>query len=143
MGAQAEDAAKWLQTRLPEMEEALAELVRINSHTYNPEGGRRVGASLRALFALPGVEAQILSSEKYADHLVFRTRGASDLQPVAMVGHLDTVFPPGTFEGYVVDGHLRRGPGVLDMKGGLVVIAFALKALAETVGLDRVPPLRI
>ena len=62
---------------------------------------------------------------------------------VALVGHLDTVFPPGTFEGFRRDGDLARGPGVLDMKGGLVVVAFALQALAETVGLEAVVPLRI
>jgi glutamate carboxypeptidase len=63
---------------------------------------------------------------------------------VALVGHLDTVFPPGTFEGYRVDGPLRRGPGVLDMKGGLVVIGWALKALVTTGGgLHTLPPLRI
>jgi glutamate carboxypeptidase len=59
------------------------------------------------------------------------------------VGHLDTVFPPGKFEGYRRDGTLRRGPGVLDMKGGLVVIAWALKALAATRGLEALPPLRL
>jgi glutamate carboxypeptidase len=64
---------------------------------------------------------------------------------VALLGHLDTVFPPGKFEGYRVDGALRRGPGVLDMKGGLVVVAFALRGLAEAYpgGLGALPPLRI
>ncbi|HZH02575.1 MAG TPA: M20/M25/M40 family metallo-hydrolase, partial [Myxococcaceae bacterium] len=63
--------------------------------------------------------------------------------PVGLVGHLDTVFPPGKFEGYRVDGPLRRGPGVLDMKGGLVVMAYALKALAEARGAEALPALRI
>jgi glutamate carboxypeptidase len=53
------------------------------------------------------------------------------------------VFPPGTFEGFRRDGALLRGPGVLDMKGGLVVIAYALKALAATGGLDAVVPIRV
>jgi glutamate carboxypeptidase len=63
--------------------------------------------------------------------------------PIALVGHLDTVFPPGTFEGYRRDGDLARGPGVLDMKGGLVVVAWALKALAETGTLAMLPGLRL
>jgi glutamate carboxypeptidase len=62
---------------------------------------------------------------------------------VAILGHLDTVFPPGSFEGYRRDGASARGPGVLDMKGGLVVIAFALKALAATAGLGSIVPIRI
>ncbi len=43
-------------------------------------------------------------------------------------------------EGFKRDGELARGPGVLDMKGGLVVVAWALKALAQSRSL---PPLRL
>ena len=138
-----EAAADWLVGRLEEMEGALAALVEVNSWTENPEGGRKVGALLREHFAMPGLAAEVVASTRYADHLVFRSGGAPGRAPVALVGHLDTVFPPGKFEGYRRDGALRRGPGVLDMKGGLVVIAWALKALAASGGLERLPPLRL
>lgn len=139
-----EAAAGWLAGRLEEMEEALAALVNVNSFTGNLEGGRKVGALLRELYtSVPGVSARVVPSTRYADHLVFRTEGRAGLAPVALVGHLDTVFPPGKFEGYRKDGALRRGPGVLDMKGGLVVIGYALKALAASGGLDALPPLRV
>src|SRR6185295_17165969 len=55
------------------------------------------------------------------------------------VGHMDTVFRTGTFEGYRSDGTYAHGPGVLDMKGGLVVAAYALRALGAADALDRVP----
>ena len=134
-----EDAAKWLRERAREMEEALASLVAINSFTENRDGGLEVGRGLEELFAIPGLSLARTSSAKYADHLVFTSEaagriGASPEAPsrtVALVGHLDTVFPPGTFEGFKRDGDLARGPGVLDMKGGLVVVAYALKALAQ------------
>ena len=74
---------------------------------------------------------------------MFSTRGDASRRPIALIGHLDTVFPPGTFEGYQRDGELARGPGVLDMKGGLVVVAHALRAIAETVGLDAIAPIRL
>jgi glutamate carboxypeptidase len=138
-----EAAASWLVGRLGEMEEALAALVEVNSWTENVEGGRKVGALLREHFAVPGLMAEVVESKRYADHLVFRSEGRAGLAPVALVGHLDTVFPPGKFEGYRRDGALRRGPGVLDMKGGLVTIAWALKALAASGGLDKLPPLRL
>jgi glutamate carboxypeptidase len=127
------------------LEEALRGLVEVNSFTQNREGGLEVGKRLRDLLALPGVEASPVASARYADHWVFRTAGDARLAPVALIGHLDTVFPPGKFEGYRVDGSLRRGPGVLDMKGGLVVVAFALRGLAEAYpgGLGALPPLRI
>ncbi len=126
------------------MEDQLAPLVETNSYTENPEGGRKVGTMLRDLFAIEGLEVGVRPSERFADHLVLRTRGdLPNRRAVALVGHLDTVFPPGTFEGYRRDGDFARGPGVLDMKGGLVVVAFALKALAATGELASLAPLRV
>jgi glutamate carboxypeptidase len=126
------------------MEEALAALVEINSYSDNAEGGREVGQLLRQLFAIDGLSCEVIPSTRYADHLVLRSQSArTDAAPIAILGHLDTVFPPGKFEGYRRDGELRRGPGIFDMKGGLVIVAFALEALAREVGLSRLPPLRL
>jgi glutamate carboxypeptidase len=129
----------WLHEQLPTMERDLASLVEINSFTENKEGGADVGRRLEALFGVPGLSLSHVpsTSGRFADHLVIRSAAPGD--PVALVGHLDTVFPPGVFEGYRVDGDLRRGPGVLDMKGGLVVVAYALRALAEGGLLEHVP----
>jgi glutamate carboxypeptidase len=140
-----ESAARWLDGKQRVMEERIASLVEVNSFTDNVDGGRRVGSMLRELFAITGLASRLKPSARYADHLLFASRSAASAppRPVALVGHLDTVFPPGTFEGFRRDGDLARGPGVLDMKGGLVVVAFAVQALAETVGLDAVAPLRI
>ena len=141
--ARGDQAARWLADMQGRMEEELARLVEVNSFTDNAEGGRKVGGMLASLFAMEGLVARTRPSTRYADHLVFASREGASAAPMALVGHLDTVFPPGTFEGYRRDGDLARGPGVLDMKGGLVVVAFALKALAETVGLAAVAPLRL
>jgi glutamate carboxypeptidase len=122
------------------MEAALRELVEVNSFTENPAGGRLVGELLAKHFS--GLAHEVVPSTRFADHHVFRSTG-NGTAPVALLGHLDTVFPPGKFEGYRVDGDKRRGPGVLDMKGGLITIAWALKAVAQTAGLDAVPPLRV
>ena len=138
-----EEAARWLEDKLPSMEERLAALVEVNSFTENREGGNRVGALLRELFRIPGLTPAAVPSQRYADHVLFRSQGLEGAQPVALIGHLDTVFPPGKFEGYRQDGRLRRGPGVLDMKGGLAVMAFALEALAQVRGLAALPPVRI
>jgi glutamate carboxypeptidase len=140
----ADAATAWLSDKQRSMEAALARLVEINSYTENPEGGRQVGTLLREVFAMPGLEPTVRASATYADHLVFRSRpDLPNRGAVALVGHLDTVFPPGSFEGYRSDGTVARGPGVLDMKGGLVVMAFALRAIAETAGLEAVAPVRV
>ncbi|HET9156458.1 MAG TPA: M20/M25/M40 family metallo-hydrolase [Myxococcaceae bacterium] len=141
----AESWTGWWRGRQDAFEEALRSLVEVNSFTENRQGGVEVGRRLRDLLALPGIDASAVASTRFADHRVFRTAGDARLAPVALIGHLDTVFPPGKFEGYRVDGSLRRRPGVLDMKGGLVVVAFALRGLAEAYpgGLAALPPLRI
>lgn len=137
----ADAVSRWLAPRLPEFEEALRGLVEINSFTGNLEGCNQVGALLASHLDLPGVTHEVVKGERFGDHHVFRTAGRAGEAPVVLVGHLDTVFPPGTFEGYVVDGELRRGPGVLDMKSGLLVVTWALKALVAHDALSKLPPL--
>lgn len=61
-----------------------------------------------------------------------RAELAGEGTPVLLVGHLDTVWPVGTLAGEVpwrVDGDLVHGPGVFDMKSGIVVMVHALRAL--------------
>ncbi len=144
MTLHADQATAWLSDKQRAMEQALAPLVDVNSYTENREGGRKTGSLVAELFAIPGVHATLRPSERFADHWVFRSRADQpNTNAVALVGHLDTVFAPGTFEGYRNDAAFAFGPGVLDMKGGLVVMAFALKALAVTGGLDAVVPVRV
>jgi len=138
-----ERAAAWLADKSTAMEETLAPLVAINSFTENVRGGNEVGALLRGHFVDVGLDGRVVPSQVYADHLVFTSASAMSAAPLALVGHLDTVFPPGAFEGYSRNGELARGPGVLDMKGGLTVVLYALRALAATGGLASVQPLRL
>jgi glutamate carboxypeptidase len=139
-----DEVASWLEERGPAMREEIASLVEINSFTENRDGGLRVGEVLsKRTFFVEGMEHRAVPSQRFADHHVFRSKGDDSRTPVALIGHLDTVFPPGTFEGYREDGELARGPGVLDMKGGLVVVAFALRAIAATCGLRAIAPIRL
>lgn len=50
-----------------------------------------------------------------------------------LLGHFDTVWPVGTIDDmpFEVDGNIVKGPGVFDMKGGIVQIVFALRALRD------------
>jgi glutamate carboxypeptidase len=132
-----EEATAWLRGRAADMESALVALVDENSFTSNVEGGNRVGSLLCKLFESPELACQVRGSSRFADHLVFRTSAPG--APIALVGHLDTVFPPGGFEGYQRDGALARGPGVLDMKGGLLVAGYALLALRHVGALAELP----
>lgn len=117
-------------------------LVSINSFTDNPPGGDAVGEVLASeLAAISGVSVRRLASGRFAAHWIAESSAAkaSPSGCVALVGHLDTVFPPGVFEGFHLDGDVARGPGVLDMKGGLVVVIEALRALAKVGALASIP----
>ena len=139
----ADDVTRWLADKAAFMEERTAILVEENSFTEHVEGGHRVAELLRDLFTIDGLVRRGVPSTTFADHLIFESVGRPDAAPITLVGHYDTVFPPGTFEGFRIDGDLVRGPGVLDMKGGLVVVATALRALADTAGLAALPPIRL
>ena len=67
-------------------------------------------------------------------HVYARPRDRSNGTPLQLViGHYDTVWPVGTIaeRPFEVDGNVVRGPGVFDMKGGLVQMVLALKAIRE------------
>jgi glutamate carboxypeptidase len=109
----------------------LERVVNINSGTQNFEGVRAVGrvfsAELEALgFTTRWVDG---SAFKRAGHLVAEHPGAGPR--ILLIGHLDTVFekdsPFQKFER--LDERSARGPGIIDMKGGDVVMISALKAL--------------
>jgi glutamate carboxypeptidase len=129
-----ESAVRWLSKQRDPIEKLTRELVEISSWSSDKAGCDLATALLRA--ATPGA-LEAIPSAKQGDHSAFHgARKASD-GGVMLVGHIDTVFPKEKFAGYRSDGKIARGPGVLDMKGGLVVVAFALKALQEIGALDR------
>ncbi len=133
-----------IEGRTGAMLEAIQELVDINSYTANKPGGDAVASAIIRRATELGMTTRRFPSEKYADHLVLATAAAEGGAAGAtlLVGHHDTVFPPGTFEGMRIEGELARGPGVLDMKGGIVVMLEALRAL-ERAGMLGTRPIRV
>nr|MBA2543738.1 hypothetical protein [Deltaproteobacteria bacterium] len=72
--------------------------VEINSFTANIEGVDQVGGLLREAFALPGLTCTRIPAAGFGEHLVWKT--AAPGPAILLVGHHDTVFPPGHFEGW-------------------------------------------
>ena len=109
----------------------LERVVNINSGTQNFEGVREVGRVFRAELDALGFTTRWVDGAafKRAGHLVADHPGTGPR--ILLIGHLDTVFekdsPFQTFER--VDERTARGPGIIDMKGGDVVMLGALKAL--------------
>lgn len=115
--------------------------VRQNSYSENLDGVNAVGAMMAEDFALDGLTLERVAGDGVGDHLFWKTPAWDSHADgrILLIGHHDTVFPPGTFEVWERDGDILRGPGVLDMKGGLVTIHCALAALAEVGALAEIP----
>ena len=136
--------ADYVTTHSGEAVALLERAVNVNSGTGNLRGVREVGAlfapELQALgFTTRWVEMP--DSMRRAGHL-FAERGPGRSgrgrgKRILLIGHLDTVFEEDSpARRFVRDGMVARGPGVNDMKGGDVVIIYALKALASAGALD-------
>jgi glutamate carboxypeptidase len=127
-----------VRARGPEMLGLTRRWVEVNSYTSNIECVNQVGAMLRDAYALgPLALTTIPGGDAFGDHLIWRT--AAPGAPILLIGHHDTVFPPGHFEGWREDGNRATGPGALDMKGGLAIIRTALAALDDAGILSRLP----
>ena len=109
--------------------EFLRSIVLINSYTKNKSGVDRVGSIFDAEFRSLGFEVTLYQRELIGNHHYYTSPYNPKKKRLLLLGHLDTVFPPGKFEEYKEDQQWVYGPGVCDMKGGNVVALWALKQL--------------
>jgi glutamate carboxypeptidase len=116
----------------------LERLVNVNSGTLNTPGVEEVGRMMRAELEPLGFEVRWIpmTHAGRAGHLVAVHRGRAGLKRLLLIGHLDTVFEASSpFQRFQrdPDGTWATGPGADDMKGGLVVMVEALRAM-QTAG---------
>lgn len=141
----------------PQMFDLLKELVCIQSGSLNKKGIDQVGERIATEMEAMGFSCEFQKETKYGNHLIARSPDPNKSGPnksglkkngpqgtgndqktnqekrqILITGHMDTVFPVDTaFNFYMEDKNSCFGPGVADMKGGLVVGIFALKALCH------------
>ena len=112
----------------------LEKVVNINSGTMNLDGVRKVGAEFDTAFQSIGFNTEWIEMPEEmnrAGHLFARIQGDKG-KKLLLIGHLDTVFEADSpFQTFERDGDMAYAPGGNDMKGGNVVILYALKALHE------------
>ena len=115
----------------------LADLVSLESPSLVPETQLPVQALVRASLGEIDFECSHVPGEKTGGYIQLSPRGheANQTPIQLLIGHTDTVWPLGTLDRMPVEvdeeGGVVRGPGVFDMKAGIVQIVFALRALAE------------
>ena len=116
----------------PEQLKLLETLVNIDSGTGDVEGGRRVLDVLAPRLEALGARVERVPAEipGLPDNLVATLKGKGKSK-ILMIGHIDTVFEPGTAARwpYSVSGDRATGPGVGDEKGGVIQAVVALEIL--------------
>jgi glutamate carboxypeptidase len=108
--------------------------VNINSGTYNVEGVKKVGMMYKAQLDQLGFATRWIDMPvemKRAGHLFAELKGTKGKR-LLLIGHLDTVFEPDSpVQTWIRKDTIAAGPGTNDMKGGNMIIIYALKALKE------------
>ncbi|MEP6638117.1 MAG: M20 family metallopeptidase [Chloroflexota bacterium] len=118
----------------------LEHLVNIDCGSYTPDGVNEVGRWVGAFFRELGAEVEVRpdAAGRLGDTIVATFDGRPGAPRALLIGHMDTVFDPGTVaeRPFRIEDGVAYGPGVTDMKSGLLAGLYALKSIiAERGGL--------
>jgi glutamate carboxypeptidase len=124
--------------RFEDFVEALREMVLVDCGSYTPEGVNVIadlceGRFLRGGWEVERVPHRPAEGEPQLGDLVIGRLGGAGAPRVLLIGHTDTVFDPGAVaeRPFTIEGDRAKGPGVSDMKGGLLTGFFAVEVLQE------------
>ena len=126
----------WLAGQQAAMVALLETLVNTDSGSYDKAGIDAVGAHIRNFLRGYGVATEVTSDVRFGDAIVARvdqTVGPASNRPILVMGHRDTVFPKGEPQRrpFKIEDGKAYGPGVADMKAGLVMNCFVLAAMKQ------------
>lgn len=124
---------EFCQRRRSEMLDLLRRLVEIESPSFDKGAVDELGRLLKQEFERRGGRVKVHPVSVYGDHLQVEFAGGRPGKPVLLLGHFDTVWSMGSLASmpFRVEAGHAFGPGVLDMKSGIVMMMFAVQALAE------------
>ncbi|MCS4509609.1 M20 family metallopeptidase [Xylophilus ampelinus] len=130
----------WLAGQAQAMQDLLQEVVDIDSGSRDESGIAAVAGVFRKRLERAGVAVELVPVSGYGLLLQAQVPGPSEGAPILLMGHMDTVYPAGTaaHRPFRVDDGRAYGPGVADMKSGLVMNVFVAEAFARCGG-HRVP----
>lgn len=133
MQTYAQDYLPALQSYQEEWLQRLELLVNIDSGTGQVAGIQQIISSLQGWLEELGFAASLHETALFGPNLVARKQGQGRLR-VLLVGHVDTVYERGsaTTRPWHVEEGIAYGPGVIDMKSGVLMAIYAVRALLET-----------
>ena len=130
----------WVENNKTEIFAFLEKIVNINSFSENDTGLIQTADLIVDWGRLHGFEFKKIKNNNNSNIFHLYLEGRSQTPYFALVGHFDTVHSPEShFNGLVNEGNKLIGPGVLDMKSGLVVVLYALAVLKELEGSTNLP----
>jgi glutamate carboxypeptidase len=120
-----------LMARREEMVQMLQELVHLESPSDDRQAVNQMAERMAKAFDRLGARSERLAQVAFGDHL--RMEWGTGERQILLLGHMDTVWPVGEVEErpFRVTGTRATGPGIFDMKGGLVIGFYALAALHD------------
>ncbi len=123
----------WLAEAKGDMLSLLETLVNIDSGTYNKAGVDRVGDEVAQFLNGQGIATQKIPVETHGDAVRATVPAGGSNRPIMLLGHRDTVFGDGEAERrpFRIENGRAYGPGVADMKAGVVMNAFVLAAFQK------------
>jgi glutamate carboxypeptidase len=126
----------WLGLQQHAMLALLQSLVDTDSGSYDKPGVDAVGRHLREFLDQHGIASEVTAGEKFGDAIaatVGQDAPPFGNRPILLMGHRDTVFPKGepSRRPFRIEGARAYGPGVADMKAGLVMNCFVLVAIKK------------
>ena len=125
------DITSWLASQRDVMLALLAEVVNIDSGSYDKAGVDAVGERFKRFFAEHGIPTSVVPNDTYGEAIKAEVPGSGGSnKPIVLMGHRDTVFHKGEAarRPFRIENGRAYGPGVCDMKAGLVMNAFVLAA---------------
>jgi glutamate carboxypeptidase len=129
------DLLSYLVQELPDALRFLEHCVSLESPSFDKPLVDVLVQFIGSRFANIGGNIEYVQSDRFGNHLLARFPGKTDRR-ILLLGHTDTVWPAGETgkRPFKVDGGKAFGPGVFDMKSGIVLIWMALRALKNTRG---------
>jgi glutamate carboxypeptidase len=126
-----------VERRLPAFLAELERLVNVDCGSYTPDGVNVVATHVEATLRELGATVRRVPHEpegggqRLGDLVIGELVGDPDVRPILLIGHMDTVFDPGTAlaRPFRIEGDRALGPGVTDMKSGLLAGLHAIGVL--------------
>lgn len=125
------DISKFVDENREEIISLWKDIVNTESYTNCKESVNILAEKLKTEFEKEGLDCNLIDVGNNGNTLVGTLGSNRNGKPIIFSGHMDTVFEIGTFgeNPFKIEDGKAYGPGVLDMKGGIVISLYVIKAL--------------